>query len=281
MSQWKQKASSGGGGSYEKAPAGNHPAVLVALIDMGTQEQEFGGEVKEQHRIYGVWELVTEKKADGSNHVVGLDLTLSLNEKAKLRKWIEARLGRLIAEGEEYDVLSELGQPCLLNVVEKNGYPKVEGMSSVPKGMQVAKPTYPLTAWHLDDLEKTGQIALPSWVPYLYGEPLADHIKRAKELVGKSVATGAAPAAPSARPSPPSAAPSAPASRPAPPSRPASPSRYWVDLGGGQLSNEPLPVEEAGNLIFTKGLDPDKVLVCPDGGNDWKPASTFGIKTAF
>src|SRR5688572_12457251 len=122
------KATKGEGG-YEKAPPGNHPAVLVAVVDMGTQESEYAGETKLQHRVYMVWELVTKKMTGvDRNHAIGIDLTLSLNEKAKLRKWVEARTGRPIPEGGEYDVTKELGQPCLLNVVEKNGYPKVEGV---------------------------------------------------------------------------------------------------------------------------------------------------------
>jgi hypothetical protein len=44
-----------------------------------------------------------------------------------MRGFIEARLARPLADNEEYDIAAELGQPCLLNVVEKGGYPKVAG----------------------------------------------------------------------------------------------------------------------------------------------------------
>jgi hypothetical protein len=112
MSAWKQTASKGGEGNFEKAPAGNHLAVQVALVDMGTQTVKAfnpGDKDKEQHRAFFVWELVGEKKADGSNHLLGLDLNLSMNEMAKLRKWIEARIGRRIAEGEVYDIRHRFG----------------------------------------------------------------------------------------------------------------------------------------------------------------------------
>lgn len=59
MSWTKQQANSKtGGGNYEKPPPGNHPAVCVAIIDMGTQKQEYQGNVTFAHRAYFVWELV-------------------------------------------------------------------------------------------------------------------------------------------------------------------------------------------------------------------------------
>lgn len=186
MGAWKQKAnkSTGEGGNFAKPPAGNHSAVLVAIIDMGEQHSEFGGESKWQHRAYFVWELVGEQIAGTKkNHVIGIDLTVSLNEKAKLRKWIEARAGKPIPDGVEYEIDKELGQPCLLNVVMKGDYPKVEGVAALPKGMPVPKPSYPLTLISLDEFSD-GK-AVPEWVPWLYGEALEDHIRRSKELGGK------------------------------------------------------------------------------------------------
>src|ERR1700722_9951352 len=138
MSDWKATANKGnGGGYYEKAPAGNHPAVLVGIFDMGTQRNEFQGKESWQHRLYFVWELVTKKMTGttGRNHHIGLDLTFSLNEKAKLRKLIEARTGKSIPDGQEYEITNELGKPCLLNVVMNKDYPKIEGMAGAPDGI--------------------------------------------------------------------------------------------------------------------------------------------------
>lgn len=283
MSGWKQKASTGGG-NYEKAPPGNHPAVLIGMIDMGTQEQEYQGESKESHRVYWVWEIPGEKREDGSSHVIALDLTFSLNEKAKMRKWIESRMGRQIADGEEYDIAEELGKPCLLNVVQKDKYPKVEGMSALPKGMPAPVATHKPFAWQLDTYLTTGKIELPPWVPYLFGEPLSDHIRRSRE----AIETPNIPDGGSSKPAPAAskpAAPSAPSSpsRPKPPSPPAAPAKkYWLDLGNGETNQSPLDAQAAGELLFSKGLNPDVALACVDGENDdWKPASTFGIKVAF
>ena len=281
MSAWKQKASKGGG-DYEKAPAGNHPAVLVAMIDMGTQENEFNGEVKEQHRVFWVWELVNEKTKAGGNHLIGMDLTFSLNDKAKMRAFIEARIGRPIRDDEEYDIAGELGQPCLLNVVEKNGYPKVAGVSAVPKGMTVASPAHPLTSWHLDEFEKTGTISLPNWIPYLYGEPLPAHISRAGEMAGRTVA----PSQPATTSTPTQQAPSAPAAPtqnpprpPAPPGAPKPLQRFYIAFADGSVSAL-MNADETAHTLLSKGMTVES-LVCPEGGQEWKPASTFGITLPF
>jgi len=189
MSVWNQKVSSnsGGEGGFEKPPVGNHPAVLVALIDMGHQEQEFGGKVTYPHRAFFVWELVTEKMSGTKdrNHVIGIDLTVSLNEKAKLRQWIEARVGKKMPDDAQYDVSKELGQPCMLDVIaNKKGYPVVNGMKAVPKIVQVPPPQNTPVAITLDEFKAGREV--PDWIPYLYGEHIGDHIRRCQELNPKA-----------------------------------------------------------------------------------------------
>lgn len=187
MSAWVQTASKGGGEGFEKAPAGNHPAVLVAIVDMGTQSNEFGGKQTWQRRAYFIWELVSAKMSGTKdrNHLIGIDLTVSLNEKAKLRQWIEARKAKKMPEGANYDILKELGQPCLLNVVlNASGYPKVNGVSAIPAGLTVPAAQHQPFSWSLEDYEKEGTIELPEWVEtqWLYGEPISAHIRRCKEI---------------------------------------------------------------------------------------------------
>lgn len=191
MSVWNLKPTKGEGGAFAKAPAGNHPAVLVAIVDMGTQKNDFQGQTKWQHRAFFVWELVAEKQeGTDKNHVIGIDLTLSLNDKATLYKWIAARLGKPVPDGEDYDLSKELGQPCLLNVTEKNGYPKVSGVSAVPKGFAVPAPQHQPYSWHLSQAAD-GLVNIPDWIPYLYGKPIGDHIKQSRELGGDQQPTGA------------------------------------------------------------------------------------------
>lgn len=177
-----------GGGSKEKPPADNHLAILVGLFDMGKQWQEpFNAAAGDKGywgwRAFFVWEL-TGAKISGTdkNHVIGIDLSLSTGERSKLRKWVEARTGKPLTE--PFNPTTELGKACFLNVVEKGGYPKVDGMAAVPAAFAKAAPapTYPVTSVTLAEFREGA--ALPEWVPYLYGSPLEEHIKACQEIGG-------------------------------------------------------------------------------------------------
>jgi hypothetical protein len=171
------------GGKTEKPPVGNHLAVLVAVIDMGKQLDDFDkSKPYWAWRAYFVWELVGEQIAGTEkNHVIAIDLALSTGEKSKLRKWVQARTGKPFPSGP-FDPTTELGQACFLNVIEKGGYPKVDGVAAVPKGIPVPKPAYPLTALSLEEFK--GGTMPPEWTPWLYGSPIEDHIRACQELGG-------------------------------------------------------------------------------------------------
>ena len=100
---------------------------------------------------------INELRDDGKRHVVYKRYTLSLNEKAKLRQWIEARTAKKIPENGEYDISQELGKPCLLTVVEKNGYPKIAGVSAVPKGLPVPDAQHAPFLMSLDEFKAGGK----------------------------------------------------------------------------------------------------------------------------
>ena len=185
-SEWEITGSTtGGGGKREKAPAGNHLAVLVAVIDMGHQWQEpyeAGDKGYWSRRAYFVWELCDEKIAGtDKNHVVAIDLTLSRRDTSKVAKWYKARTGQEIPD--PYNPTAELGQHCMLNVVANaKGYPKVDGLTAVPKALagRLPAPTYPLTAVSLSQFQ--GGAVLPDWLPWLYGNPVEDHVRASREI---------------------------------------------------------------------------------------------------
>lgn len=180
---WEIKKKSEGG--YVKPPVGNHSAVLVALIDMGKQWQDPYTPKDKGYwarRAFFLWELVGEQIAGtDKNHVIGIDLNLSTGKKAKLRAFIEGRTGKPITE--PFDPTTEVGQPCFLNVVlNDGGFPVVKGMAAFPKGIPAPVPTYPVTVITLEEF-KAGK-PLPEWVPWLYGNPLEEHIRACQEIGG-------------------------------------------------------------------------------------------------
>lgn len=183
--------SGGGGGNREKCPAGAKVAVVAAIIDLGTQHSEFQNEAKWVRQVYVVWELPTTKTTGGASHLIASKATLSLNEKATLRKWAEAITGNKIADGAQFDVSALLGMPCIVNVQHAGakGYPKVAGVSGLPDGMPEVKGTHAPFACTLEEFKK-GKV-VPEWVPWAWCDSLSAmaaipaHIKASKEIAGE------------------------------------------------------------------------------------------------
>ena len=123
-------------------PAGTHVARCYGIIDLGTQYSEkFGNWAR---KVQFQWELPNELMDDGRPLAISKKYTLSLNEKASLKKDVESWLGRSITEKEEkegFALGSLLGAPCLLSVIhaESNNktYANIAGVMSVPKGTAV------------------------------------------------------------------------------------------------------------------------------------------------
>jgi hypothetical protein len=184
------------GGEFETPPEGNQPATCVALIDLGTQRTDYNGEVRWQRQVNGevrwqrqvylVWELAHEVMAGtkDSRHLIGRNYTFSLGKKALLRSVVEGWRGKDLAEDSDFDLANVLGKPCLVNVIHKkansgNTYAKVEGVKAVPKGMTVPRPQRKPFARLLDSAD-----AVPDWVPYLIGRPVAEVIADCQERAG-------------------------------------------------------------------------------------------------
>lgn len=131
--------------NHAKAPAGTHIARCYQLIDLGTREKNFSGDKKIVHELRVSWELPTElhvfKEERGEEpFTVNKTYTISLHEKANLRKDLENWRGRAFTEDElkKFDLAAVLGKACMLTVthVEKDGskYANVTAVTSVPKG---------------------------------------------------------------------------------------------------------------------------------------------------
>jgi len=132
------------GTNYTPAPAGTHAAVCADVVDMGILKVSFGGKEKEQHKVRIVWQI-DELRDDGNPHQVSKRYTLSLHEKAALRKDLESWRGRAFSaeELEGFDLETLLSKPVLLNVVHatKDGstYANVASLMRLPKQMQAPK----------------------------------------------------------------------------------------------------------------------------------------------
>lgn len=134
-------ASAGSGTKFQPAPAGSHAAVCCDVRDLGILDVTWQGKQKKQHKILVSWQI-DEPRDDGKPYMVSKRYTLSLHEKAGLRKDLESWRGRAFTEAElhQFDVETVVGKPCLLNVMHKvsggDTYANVAGIGPLPRGMQ-------------------------------------------------------------------------------------------------------------------------------------------------
>lgn len=126
--------------SYVPAPPGTHAAVCVDVVDLGMLKVSFGGKEKTQHKIRIVWQI-DEVKPDNKPYEISKRYTLSLHEKAALRKDLESWRGKAFTpeELEGFDLEVLLSKACLINAIQetKNGstYTNVATIMKLPKTM--------------------------------------------------------------------------------------------------------------------------------------------------
>lgn len=134
--------------TFEKCPAGNHLAVCVEIIDIGTQESTYQGKSKLQRKVWIGWETPMETDDDGKPYRIGRRYTFSGNEKSTLRKDIESWRGKAFTYEElenGFDMKSLLGKGCFINVVhtENDGkeYANIQSVAALPKGTSSPAPS--------------------------------------------------------------------------------------------------------------------------------------------
>ncbi len=160
------------------------------MVDLGTHTKEYNGERNTYRKVYLCWEL-DEKKESGEPHIIGRDYTLSFADSAALRKMIEKWSGKKYAPGEKPKMTALLGKACLLSVAHsqnKDGsrtYANVDLVAPLPKAMTALKPSHKPFFW---DVTMPGEPPSFDWLPFLFGEPLADWIKRSPEWLKRTEA---------------------------------------------------------------------------------------------
>lgn len=181
-------ASDSGGGNYKRVPAGAHVGRCFSLIDLGTQLSSGQYGEKMQHKIQIKWELFGEDEQgaplvsdDGSPMTISKSYTLSLSDKASLRKDLASWRGRDFTEEEAkaFDVTKLLGAYCMVNVTtsENNGktYTNVAGLTPLPSALKNSKPNpvHENVIFNLDE---------PDWTLFdSFHDKLKEAIKRSPE----------------------------------------------------------------------------------------------------
>jgi hypothetical protein len=167
----------GGGGDFKPVPQGTHVAICNMVVDLGKQRREWQGQEKIQPQVFIRWELPNERlewtDKDGNKKegpmVIGQTYTVSLGDRANLRRDLEAWRGRAFTPEElaGFDIANLIGKPCMVTVThtEKQGrtYANVASVSGIPKGM--TKPEKPeIDPIIYDDEHLNAWNHLPEWL---------------------------------------------------------------------------------------------------------------------
>lgn len=127
--------------SFETPPAETVQAVCAMVSDIGTHLGQYQGKQISNHQIVVLFELAS-KDSKGFPFQMAKFYTLSLSEKANLRKDLQAWRGKPFTTEElkGFDVDKLVNANCLLSIIheEKEGKTKakISAIMSLPKGMQ-------------------------------------------------------------------------------------------------------------------------------------------------
>lgn len=138
------------GGDFQQVEPGTYVARCYSMIEIGTIETEFNGEKKKQKKVNISWELPEElaefhKDKGLEPFVVSKTYTLSMHEKATLRKDLESWRGKGYTEDEaqRFYITKLIGQPCLISVIKQPGikdpsknYIVISSISRLMKGQE-------------------------------------------------------------------------------------------------------------------------------------------------
>jgi hypothetical protein len=168
---------SGSHKDFEPIEAGTYAARCISMIEIGTISENFQGEEKQMRKVRITWELPTEtkvfKEENGEQpYVLSKEFTLSMHEKATLRKYLQDWRGQVFTEAEAraFDILVLLGKPCMLSVThktsEKNGktYAEIAGVSKLMKGLECPPQINPTTVLSYDNFDWKVYDALPTFM---------------------------------------------------------------------------------------------------------------------
>jgi len=159
-----------GGGDFELTPASNHIARCYAVVDLGMQTTVFNNVESQKRKVRISWELPMTAMEDGRPFSVSANYTLSLSEKANLRRDLQSWRGRSFTEEElaGFDLFTILGAPAMVNVVHNtNGdktYANVGSVSPLPQGFECPDPVNEPIKFSLDEYDPDIFEALPDWL---------------------------------------------------------------------------------------------------------------------
>lgn len=145
-------AKDSGGGSFTPVAPGMHLARCYRIVDMGTQKTEYQGQVKHLQKVMIQFEVHGEDDngnelvtAKGEPMSISKNFTLSLAEKATLRKDLQAWRGRDFTADElrGFELKNVLGAWAMITAAKSVGnngkdYTNIVSINPVPVAIKKA-----------------------------------------------------------------------------------------------------------------------------------------------
>ncbi len=175
---------------FKIAPAGSHLARLYRIIDLGTQKSEYLGKVNMLRKVKFFWELHGDdlKTDDGKPLIQTRNYTLSLGEKASLRKDLESWRGKSFTDDElrGFDLTNLLDKWCMITIQHRTGnenkvYADAVAVTPVPSVVAKAGLPQAVNPTLLFDMQKFDQAVFDG-----LSEGLKNQIMQSSEFQNKN-----------------------------------------------------------------------------------------------
>lgn len=162
------------GESFKLLAAGSYMARCIRVVDLGTQTFEYNGDVKTPHKIMLVFELPTEeiqtKEGDMKPMLLSKEYTLSMHEKATLRKDLESWRGKNFTDEQAaaFELKSLVGVACALTVIHKQSkgrtYANIGTINPLMKGTTCPEQVHDGFFYEIESKQNEQYFELPEWI---------------------------------------------------------------------------------------------------------------------
>lgn len=184
---WTVEPTTGDGEAGPLCPAGTFPAVVVAIIDVGTHTQAdiTTGAPRDLRKLVVAYELGYQNP-DGSPFVFAEKLTVSMHDRAILAARYTSIVSSIVP-GVTPNLAALLGRQCSVGIAHTTGskgdrvFANIESVSAPIHGMPPVAPRRQPFVWRMD-----GGTPLPdvTWVPKLFRDSVADLLAQSHERRG-------------------------------------------------------------------------------------------------
>lgn len=172
---------------------GMHLGILIKIIDLGTQEINFEGQISHKRQLLFQWEIPEEKMDDGKPLSIGKFVKFSGGTKAVLTKIAQASINKIPEEG--FDPMALLGSACNLNITpkDKGDGVKIDSYAPLKKSEKAPAPYNELFGFDLDKFDQKLFDSLsdglkdmvkrsPEYMELKSGKPSYDQAKNSKPV---------------------------------------------------------------------------------------------------